>query len=110
MLTCQGSLETGPGQVDSKYEGREPKNSLKTTPKNIAQENVAALAKHARLAALAIGAPGHMGKIRFKALAAILTIRRHSKQHVDWTLAVAIFSTIVTIGLVALYIWEGWTH
>jgi hypothetical protein len=51
-----------------------------------------------------------MRKIRFKALAAILTIRRHSKQHIDLTLAVAIFSTIVTIGLVALYIWEGWTR
>jgi hypothetical protein len=79
-------------------------------PKNIAQENVAAAAKHARLPALAIGAPGHMRKIGFKALAAILTISRHSKQHIDWTLAVAIFSTIVTIGLVALYIWDGWTR
>jgi hypothetical protein len=51
-----------------------------------------------------------MRKIGFKALAAILTISRHSKQHIDWTLAVAIFSTIVTIGLVALYIWDGWTR
>jgi hypothetical protein len=48
-----------------------------------------------------------MRKIGFKALAAILTLGRRSKRHVDWTLAIAIFSTIVTIGLVALYIWQG---
>jgi len=49
------------------------------------------------------GAPGQMRKIGFKALIAILTIGRHSKKHVDWTLAIAIFSTIVTVALVALY-------
>jgi hypothetical protein len=47
-----------------------------------------------------------MRKIGLKALAAILTVGRRSKRHVDWTLAVAIFSTIVTIGLVALYVWQ----
>jgi hypothetical protein len=51
-----------------------------------------------------------MRKIGFKALAAILTIGRRSKRHVDWTLAVAIFSTIVTIGLVALYVWQARTE
>ncbi|OIQ77456.1 hypothetical protein GALL_408480 [mine drainage metagenome] len=45
-----------------------------------------------------------MRKIGFKALTAILTIGRCSKNHVDWTLAIAIFSTIVTIGLIALYV------
>lgn len=45
-----------------------------------------------------------MRKIGFKALTAILTIGRRSKNHVDWTLAIAIFSTIVTIGLIALYV------
>ena len=50
-----------------------------------------------------------MRKIGLKAMAAILTVGRRSKKHVDWTLAVAIFSTIVTIGLVALYIWQGRT-
>lgn len=51
-----------------------------------------------------------MRKIGFKALTAILTVGRRSKNHIDWTLAVAIFSTIVTIGLVALYIWQGRTE
>jgi hypothetical protein len=55
------------------------------------------------------GAPDQMRKIGLKAMAAILTVGRRSKKHVDWTLAVAIFSTIVTIGLVALYIWQGRT-
>jgi hypothetical protein len=53
------------------------------------------------------GAPGQMRKIGFKALIAILTIGRHSKKHVDWTLAIAIFSTIVTVGLIALYVWQA---
>ena len=48
-----------------------------------------------------------MRKIGFKALIAILTIGRHSKKHVDWTLAIAIFSTIVTVGLIALYVWQA---
>jgi hypothetical protein len=51
-----------------------------------------------------------MRKIGFKALAAILTIGRHSRRHIDWTLAIAIFSTIVTVGLVTLYIWQGRTE
>jgi len=51
-----------------------------------------------------------MRKIGLKALAAILTIGRRSKTHIDWTLAVAIFSTIVTVGLIALYIWQGKTE
>jgi low temperature requirement protein LtrA len=38
-----------------------------------------------------------------KALTAILTIGRRSKKHVDWTLAIAILSTIVTVALFALY-------
>jgi hypothetical protein len=45
-----------------------------------------------------------MRKIGLKALAAVLTIGRHSKKHIDWTLAIAIFSTIVTLSLIALYI------
>jgi len=48
-----------------------------------------------------------MRKIGYKALTAILTIGRRSKKHVDWTLAIAIFSTLVTIGLVALYFMQG---
>ena len=45
-----------------------------------------------------------MRKIGFKAFAAILTAGRHSKRHANWT--IAIFSTIVTIGLIALYIMQ----
>jgi hypothetical protein len=45
-----------------------------------------------------------MRKIGLKALAAVLTIGRHSKKHIDWTLAIAIFSTIVTLSLITLYI------
>jgi hypothetical protein len=45
-----------------------------------------------------------MRKIGLKALTAVLTIGRRSKKHIDWTLAIAIFSTIVTLSLVALYI------
>jgi hypothetical protein len=51
-----------------------------------------------------------MRKIGLKALTAILTVGRRSKRHIDWTLAVAIFSTIVTLGLVALYVWHGRTE
>jgi len=45
-----------------------------------------------------------MRKIGFKALMAVLTIGRRSKKHIDWTMAIAIFSTIVTLSLIALYI------
>ena len=48
-----------------------------------------------------------MRKINYKALMAILTVGRRSKNHIDWALAIAIFSTMVTIGLVLLYIWQG---
>jgi hypothetical protein len=48
-----------------------------------------------------------MRKIGLKALTAILTVGRRSKRHIDWTLVVAIFSTIVTVGLVALYVWQA---
>jgi hypothetical protein len=44
-----------------------------------------------------------MRRIGLKAIAAILTAGRHSKRHANWTLAIAILSTIVTIGLIALY-------
>jgi hypothetical protein len=47
-----------------------------------------------------------MKRIGLKALVAILTIGRRSRKHVDWTLLIRIFSTIVTLSLVALYIWQ----
>ena len=45
-----------------------------------------------------------MRKIGFKAVGTLLTLRRHSRRHANWTLSVAVFSTLVTIGLVALYL------
>lgn len=48
-----------------------------------------------------------MRKIGFKALTAILTIGRRSRRHVDWTLGIALFSTIVTIGLIVLYMFQS---
>ncbi len=44
-----------------------------------------------------------MRKMGLKALTAILTIGSRSGKQLDWTLAIAIFSTIVTAALVALY-------
>ncbi|MGO8909376.1 MAG: hypothetical protein ACLQDM_08650 [Bradyrhizobium sp.] len=51
-----------------------------------------------------------MRKIGYKALTVILMAGRRSKKHVDWTLAIAVFSTIVTIGLIALYVLQGRTN
>ncbi len=48
-----------------------------------------------------------MRKINYKALTAILSIGRRSKKQIDWTLTIAIFSTIVTVGLVLLYVLNG---
>lgn len=48
-----------------------------------------------------------MRKINYKALMAILTVGSRSRKHIDWTLAIAIFSTMVTVGLVLLYVWQG---
>jgi hypothetical protein len=45
-----------------------------------------------------------MRKIGLKALTAILTIGRRSRRGVDWTRMIILFSTIVTIALVALYV------
>jgi hypothetical protein len=53
------------------------------------------------------GARDQLRKIGLKALAAILTVGQRSKKHPDRTLAVAVLSTVVTIGLVALYVWHG---
>jgi hypothetical protein len=47
-----------------------------------------------------------MRKIGFKAVGTLLTLRRHSKRSANWTLAIAVFSTLVTIGLVALYLMQ----
>jgi hypothetical protein len=52
------------------------------------------------------GAVSQMRKVGFKALAAISIVGRRSKKRVDWTMAIAIFSTIVTLSLIALYIFQ----
>jgi hypothetical protein len=44
-----------------------------------------------------------MRKVVFKALTAVSIIGRGWTKHVDWTLAIAIFSTIVTLSLIAFY-------
>jgi hypothetical protein len=49
-----------------------------------------------------------MRKVGLKALTAVLTIGRRSKKHIDWTLLIAIFSTIVTLSLIALYLFQRW--
>jgi hypothetical protein len=47
-----------------------------------------------------------MGRIGSKAIGALLTFRRHSRRHANWTLSIAILSTLVTIGLIALYLMQ----
>jgi hypothetical protein len=47
-----------------------------------------------------------MGKSGFKAIAALLTSRRRSKRPQNWTLTIAILSTLVTIAIVALYLMQ----
>jgi hypothetical protein len=47
-----------------------------------------------------------MRKIGLKAVGTLLALRRHSKRHANWTLSIAVFSTLVTIGLVALYLMQ----
>jgi hypothetical protein len=51
-----------------------------------------------------------MRRVGLKALTAILTIGRRSKRHIDWTLLIALFSTVVTVGLVALYILDRFSE
>jgi hypothetical protein len=47
-----------------------------------------------------------MGSSGRKATGVLLTLRRHAKRHATGTLSIAIFSTLVTIGLVALYLMQ----
>lgn len=47
-----------------------------------------------------------MRKIGFKALAAISTFGRRSRKNVDWTMVIAVLSTIVTLSLIALYVFQ----
>ena len=47
-----------------------------------------------------------MAESGLKAIFAFLTLKRHSKRHGNWTLSIAVFSTLVTIGLFALYLMQ----
>jgi hypothetical protein len=51
------------------------------------------------------GAVSQLRKIGFKAFTAIVATGRRTRKHVDWTITIAIFSTIVTLSLIALYFW-----
>jgi hypothetical protein len=47
-----------------------------------------------------------MRKIGFKAIGTFLTFRRHSRRQANWTLSIAVLSTLITLGLVALYLMQ----
>jgi hypothetical protein len=47
-----------------------------------------------------------MGKSGLKAARALVALGRHSKRRGNWTLSIAIFSTLITIGLVAIYLMQ----
>jgi hypothetical protein len=47
-----------------------------------------------------------MPKMGLKAITAILLLGRHSSKRVNWTLVIALFSTLVTVALVAAYVFE----
>jgi hypothetical protein len=44
-----------------------------------------------------------MRRIPLKALLAVLTLNRTAKKRLDWDRIVLVFSTAVTVGLIALY-------
>lgn len=50
-----------------------------------------------------------MRKFALKAVFSILTLNKTRKQRPDWVRVVLIFSTAVTIGLVALYVYGKMT-
>lgn len=45
-----------------------------------------------------------MRKFAFKALFALLTLNRTGRKRLDWDHVILIFSTSVTVGLIALYV------
>ena len=48
-----------------------------------------------------------MGNTGFKAIGVLLALMRRSKRRTNWTLSIAIFSTLVAIGLFAIYLMQG---
>jgi hypothetical protein len=51
-----------------------------------------------------------MGRSGLKVARTLLAVRRHAKRHASWTLLIAIFSTLVTLGLVAIYLMQETTE
>jgi hypothetical protein len=47
-----------------------------------------------------------MGRSGLKAARTLLAVRRQAKRHASRTLLIAIFSTLVTLGLVAIYLMQ----
>lgn len=47
-----------------------------------------------------------MGKSGLKAIGALLNSRRHLKRPANWTLSIAVVSTLIAIGLLALYLMQ----
>ena len=45
-----------------------------------------------------------MRKFAFKALFALLTLNRTERKRLDWDRVILIFSTSITVGLIALYV------
>jgi hypothetical protein len=45
-----------------------------------------------------------MGTNGLKAIGVLLALRRHAKRHANWTLSIAVVSTLVIVGLLALYL------
>ncbi|UGX98086.1 hypothetical protein G6321_00024355 [Bradyrhizobium barranii subsp. barranii] len=46
-----------------------------------------------------------MRRFAMKALFAALALRRAEKERIDWDQRILIFSTVVTVGLIALYVY-----
>lgn len=51
-----------------------------------------------------------MEKSGLKAVRALIALGRPPKRHGSWTLPLAIFSTLITVGLVALYLMQATTE
>jgi Tfp pilus assembly protein PilX len=48
-----------------------------------------------------------MGRSGIRAISELLALRRHARRHANWTLSVALISTLVTITLIALYLMQA---
>ncbi|MBR0786206.1 hypothetical protein [Bradyrhizobium iriomotense] len=46
-----------------------------------------------------------MRRFAMKALFTVLSLRRAERERIDWDRRILVFSTAVTLGLIALYVW-----